>query len=78
MSLNLFRGLMPAEEAFTPLFCQQAELILRAAQALRQMIFEHVAAPTSAWHDAHACLAVIVWTAFATSSHLSTTSSMSS
>ena len=44
MSLNLFRGLMPAEEAFTPLFCQQAELILRAAQALRQMIFEHVSA----------------------------------
>ena len=33
MSLNLFRGLMPAEEAFTPLFCQQAELILRAVDA---------------------------------------------
>jgi len=44
MSLNLFRGLMPAEEAFTPLFCQQADLILRAAHALRQMIAEHVAA----------------------------------
>jgi len=44
MSLNLFRGLMPAEQAFTPLFCQQAELILRAAQALRQMIADHVAA----------------------------------
>jgi len=44
MSLNLFRGLMPAEQAFTPLFCQQAELILRAAQALRQMIADHIAA----------------------------------
>jgi len=31
MSLNLFRSLMPAGEAFTALFCQQAEPILRAA-----------------------------------------------
>jgi uncharacterized protein len=43
MALNLFRALMPAEQAFTPLFCQQAELILRAARELRQMIAEQVA-----------------------------------
>jgi predicted phosphate transport protein (TIGR00153 family) len=42
MALNLFRALMPAEEAFTPLFCRQAELIVRAAQELRQMIADHV------------------------------------
>ena len=44
MSLNLFRSLMPAEEAFTPLFCEQAQLILRAAEELRQMIAEGIAA----------------------------------
>jgi predicted phosphate transport protein (TIGR00153 family) len=42
MALNLFRALMPAEEAFTPLFCRQAELIVRAAQELRQMIADYV------------------------------------
>jgi predicted phosphate transport protein (TIGR00153 family) len=40
MSLNVFRHLMPAQEAFTPLFCEQAQCILRAAQQLRQMIGE--------------------------------------
>ena len=44
MSLNLFRSLMPAEEAFTPLFCEQAQLILRAAEELRQMIAEDIGA----------------------------------
>lgn len=42
MSLNLFRSLMPAEEAFTPLFCEQAQLILQAAKELRQMMSEAV------------------------------------
>ena len=37
MALNLFRALMPAEEAFTPLFCEQAQLILQAATELQQM-----------------------------------------
>jgi len=41
MALNLFRALMPSEQAFTPLFCQQAELIVRAAKELRQMIADH-------------------------------------
>jgi uncharacterized protein len=40
MSLNLFSRLMPAEEAFTPLFCEQALHILQAARELRQMIAE--------------------------------------
>jgi uncharacterized protein len=50
MALNLFGPLMPREEAFTPLFCEQAQHILRAAEQLRQMIGEenpaaqHVAA----------------------------------
>ena len=44
MSLNLFSGLMPAEEAFTPLFCEQAQRILQAAEELRQMIAEDIAA----------------------------------
>lgn len=38
MSLNVFRHLMPAEEAFTPLFCEQARYVLQAAEQLRQMI----------------------------------------
>jgi len=37
VALNLFRALMPAEEAFTPLFCEQSDLILRAATELQQM-----------------------------------------
>ena len=44
MSLNLFRSLMPAEAAFTPLFCEQAKLILQAAEELRRMIAVDVAA----------------------------------
>ena len=50
MSLNVFSRLMPHEEAFTPLFCEQATCIVKAAQELRQMIGEdapaahHVAA----------------------------------
>ena len=40
MALNLFGFLMPAEEAFTPLFCEQAQCIVRAAAELRQMIDE--------------------------------------
>jgi len=38
MSFNLFSRLMPAEEAFTPLFCEQAQCIVQAAYELRQMI----------------------------------------
>jgi predicted phosphate transport protein (TIGR00153 family) len=38
MSFNLFSRLMPAEEAFTPLFCEQAQCIVQAAAELRQMI----------------------------------------
>ncbi|MEO8305494.1 MAG: DUF47 family protein [Betaproteobacteria bacterium] len=50
MPLNLFSRLMPPEESFTALFCEQAQHILQAAQQLRQMIVEdadadpHVAA----------------------------------
>jgi len=40
MSLNLFRHLMPAEEAFTPLFREQAHCILQAATELRQLVVE--------------------------------------
>ena len=40
MSLNLFRRLMPPEEAFTPLFCEQARCIVEAAGELRRMIVE--------------------------------------
>jgi uncharacterized protein len=44
MSLNLFRRLMPAEEAFTPLFREQAQCILQAAQELQRMIAEDIPA----------------------------------
>jgi len=44
MSLNLFSRLMPAEKAFTPLFCEQAQRILEAALELRQMIEEDIPA----------------------------------
>lgn len=47
MALNLFSRLMPREERFTELFCQQAERILEAARELRKM----VDTPTSI--DAH-------------------------
>ncbi|HXU54594.1 MAG TPA: DUF47 family protein [Casimicrobiaceae bacterium] len=40
MPLNLFSRLMPAQEAFTPLFCEQAQRIVEAAEQLRQMIGE--------------------------------------
>jgi uncharacterized protein len=38
MDLNLFSRLMPREESFTALFCEQARCILRAAQELRGMM----------------------------------------
>src|SRR5512140_1644830 len=38
MALNLVSRLMPPEESFTKLFCQQAERILEAARELRKMI----------------------------------------
>ena len=38
MAFNLFKLLMPTEEAFTPLFCEQAECIAQAADELRRMI----------------------------------------
>src|SRR5258705_13157031 len=38
MAFNLFGFLMPAEEAFTPLFCEQAQCIVQAAAELRQML----------------------------------------
>jgi predicted phosphate transport protein (TIGR00153 family) len=42
MAINLFKHLMPAEEAFTPLFCEQAECIAKAAGELRQMVGDDV------------------------------------
>jgi hypothetical protein len=44
MALNVFSRLMPAEAAFTPLFCEQAKRIREAAQELRQMIVEDIPA----------------------------------
>jgi len=38
MPFNLFKRLMPHEEAFTPLFCEQAQCIARAADELKQLI----------------------------------------
>ena len=43
MAFNLFSRLMPHEEAFTPLFCEQADCIARAASALRTMIGDDAA-----------------------------------
>ena len=40
MGLNLFGALMPPEERFTGLFCEQASRILEAAKELRAMIAE--------------------------------------
>ena len=40
MALNVFGRLMPAEESFTKLFCEQAARIHEAALALRKMIFD--------------------------------------
>src|SRR4051812_48087808 len=40
MALNVFGRLMPAEENFTKLFCEQAARILEASQALRKMIID--------------------------------------
>jgi len=40
VGLNLFGALMPLEERFTGLFCEQASRILEAAQELRAMIVE--------------------------------------
>jgi uncharacterized protein len=45
MALNLFGRLMPAEETFTALFCEQALHILEAAKELRTMIVEDVDIP---------------------------------
>jgi hypothetical protein len=42
MALNIFSRLMPPEESFTTLFCEQAGHILNAAEELRQMIVEDV------------------------------------
>lgn len=50
MQFNIFRRLMPNEEAFTPLFCEQAQRIVESARELRGMIVDdadiaaHVAA----------------------------------
>src|SRR3982751_2233158 len=44
MPFNLFKRLMPHEEAFTPLFCEQAQCIARAADELKQMIGNGAAA----------------------------------
>jgi uncharacterized protein len=38
MSLNLFSRLMPPEESFTALFCEQAQRILDAAHELRELV----------------------------------------
>ena len=42
MALNLFGRLMPVEESFTILFCEQASHILDAANKLRTMIVDEV------------------------------------
>ena len=42
MALNLFGRLMPTEEPFTVLFCEQASHILDAAKELRTMIVDEV------------------------------------
>jgi predicted phosphate transport protein (TIGR00153 family) len=42
MALNLFGRLMPVEESFTVLFCEQASHILDAAKALRTMVVDDV------------------------------------
>jgi uncharacterized protein Yka (UPF0111/DUF47 family) len=42
MALNLFGRLMPVEEPFTVLFCEQASHILDAAKELRTMIVDDV------------------------------------
>jgi predicted phosphate transport protein (TIGR00153 family) len=46
MALNLFSRLMPPEESFTALFCEQAQRILEAALELRSMIVAQEAAET--------------------------------
>ena len=38
MALNLFRKLLPREERFTPMFCEQTKRIVEAAQELRELI----------------------------------------
>ena len=38
MALNLFSRLMPPEKSFTSLFCAQADCIVAAAEALRDMV----------------------------------------
>src|ERR1043166_7418070 len=38
MALNVFRHLMPREESFTALFCEQTRSIVASAQELRRMI----------------------------------------
>lgn len=45
MALNLFGRLMPVEESFTILFCEQASHILDAARELRAMIVEDADIP---------------------------------
>src|SRR6187551_1240002 len=45
MALNLFGRLMPVEETFTALFCEQAMHILEAAKELRTMIVEDADIP---------------------------------
>jgi predicted phosphate transport protein (TIGR00153 family) len=40
MPLNVFGRLMPPEESFTKLFCEQAARIVDAAHALRKMVVE--------------------------------------
>jgi predicted phosphate transport protein (TIGR00153 family) len=47
MALNLFSRLMPREESFTALFCEQAQCIFRASQELRGMISGEAAIDTS-------------------------------
>ena len=45
MALNVFGRLMPTEESFTTLFCEQALHILEAAKELRTMVVEDVDIP---------------------------------
>jgi uncharacterized protein len=45
MALNVFSRLMPRQESFTPLFCDQARCILEAAQELRDLMDAESASP---------------------------------
>ena len=44
MALNLFSRLMPPEQSFTSLFCEQAKCVVEAADELRDLVGPHAVA----------------------------------